>query len=327
MTSTFTVNSLYLLSLTLLIFTFFTGATFSTAFKQVFVLSIGKKANRNIYKKRAIQALNLTFVVNTVLFIFSAVDLAFFKIFYGLLSIELSFLAQFIPLFTGLSMIFSRLWLHSLKKSPKPIISGCWAFLTVLVQLKAFLILSSITFLYFYNSTPLESQIFFAVTESSSLLPLILFANKALSILYPILVQIKLFALILLFFFLVGGSLAYTTQLFYTLMSRKIDDFGRDYYIQTLNLLSRNAFRATFFLTVFLIAIVALSYFDMSIMLYAFNQLSYASILIPLALINLLFVALSNNALRHKIAIVISPFLILIGSTFFFLQVIPMPQV
>ncbi len=327
MTTTFSVNSLYLLSLTLLIYTFFAGSTFSTALKQVFVLSIGKKANRNIYKKRAIQALNLTFVVNTILFAFSAVDLAFFNVFYSLLSIELSFLAQFIPIFTGLSMVFSRLWLHSLKRSSKPIISGGWAFLTILVQLKAFFILCCITFLYFYNSTPLESQIFFAVTETSTYLPLILFANKTLSILYPILTQIKLFALVLLFFFLVGGSLAYTSQLFYTLMSRKIDDFGRDYYIQTLNLLSRNAFRATFFLTIFVLAVVVLTYFEMSLMVYAFNQLSYASLLLPLALINLLFVALSNNALRHKIAIIISPFLILIGSTFFFLQVISIPQV
>lgn len=315
---TFHVDAAYLLSLTLIIYTLLATSLLLISLRQVLVLHKGKKTQRGIYKKRALQSLQLSFVLSFLLFIFSVLDMTFFNKFYALFSQELRFLASFIPVFLAFATLCTLLWIGGIKKEKK-YSTSVWAFLSSLFLLKTTLFLVSLSFLFFYNQTPVLF-VEILTTQTPTLLPYYAVLNKFFSIMSPIYNYIPLFCAFSLFVLLASETLAYSLQLLYTLFCRKVDDFGRDYYTQSLKVLGRGAFYASLLLTLFMLAVLAGNYFNYLIMPFILTQTSILLLLAPLACINFALIVLSSQPLRHKIAILISPLFIFISSTFFILQ-------
>ncbi len=112
--------SLFFLSLTVLFFTFLASADFFLVLRQVYTLSLAKISHRNAYKKRAVQALSLTFVLNILLFVLSSVDLFFFHVLSGILPYEAYTSFSLLPFFALLSMFSLLLWKKDVQKSQKP---------------------------------------------------------------------------------------------------------------------------------------------------------------------------------------------------------------
>ncbi len=310
-------DQFYIVSFFLLLFTFFIGSACFTNIRQIFVLRRGVITERGMYKKRAIQALQFCTVLNFPLFLYTAYEICFPKLFLFLV-IKFYTLLMFLPIFLGLSSIGALFWINALKKQQEKSVSWFWALFCAFVNLKAFSIMIILSYHFFY--CPQISNIQFFLAEPDIFYPVVAFYNKFANFTYPFL-QNPQQLIFMIFFFLVSSStLAYALQLLNTLLCRKIDDFGRDYYSQTISLLSRNAFRSCFFLCLVILVPILSPFLDYQIINFPLTETALALLVFPLTLISFIIIALSKNPLRHKITIFLSPLFILSGSLFFIFQ-------
>ncbi len=312
-------DPLFLLALCLMMYAFFSGLMFSISFRQIFVLHKAKVTQRSMYKKRAIQALGSTLILNLVFFLLSIADIFYFQTMYGLLSQELRFLAFYVPIFLGISLVFTFLWLNNLQSEKTNFIASISAFIAVVAHLKNFFLLIAFAYLFFYNTAPTEAVLFITPNAESAFMPLIAIINKALSIMQPISLDVPFFLLFALFMLLASTTLAYAWQLQSTLHSRNKDDFGRDYYMLALKDLAKAGAFSSLLLTLFMLTYTALAYLGSQVMNMSFSQNNFILILMPLACVNFFVIAFAQNPIRHKISISILTFMVLIPITFFIL--------
>ncbi len=312
-------NIVFFLFISIIAYALFSCTSAITIFRQIFVLKQGVTAKRTVYKKRAIQSLEFALVVNVFLFLTSAIDVMFAHSIFAHVGKELSFITVFFPAFLFANIVFLFLWIRVLKKSEETKVFWAFALITAFTSIKIISIILILVFRLFYTVTA-EVLPFFVVVEGSSMASLFIFYNKLFSAMLPFVQQPISSTFIVLFFLASGSALGSAFQMLYTLICRKIDDFGRDYYAQTLKVLGAAGFRSSLLLTLLVAIAIIASLANAAIIPLNLDTTALFIVFIPLALANFIMIALSQNSLRFKISICTSPIFIIIGVFFFIVQ-------
>ncbi len=306
-------SSTFFILLALLFFTLFIGAAATISLRQIFALSQGVKTQRSHYKKRAIQALELAFVLYSVLFFISAIDIGFTKIFFTSINNAVYNVIVFLPIFLSFSLFLVRYWFRDLKASQGNTISWFWALLSAFTSIKALGLIIIGTYVTLYISPESQNLVDPEILSTNQY---IAFIQNAINNIYlPMFSKLTHCLYMLAFFLLSGIAMGYSLQLLYTLICRSNDDFGRDYYNASIKDYTKNAYFAmTLLCTLVLIGILG------QVIPFAINNLAYVVAFYPLVLVLYFVIMRSQNPLRFKISIAICPLLLLIASVFFVVQ-------
>ncbi len=307
----------FIILLSLLVFTFLTSASATITLRQIFTLQKAVSSQRSIYKKRAIQALELSFVLYSILFFASAIDIAFTQVFFTSLDNAVYNIIVFLPIFLSFSLFLVRYWFRALKKSENNTVSWFWALVSAFTSLKSIGVIIISAYYSLYVIPPIGPQVpLFEIDEASALAPYLEFFSNVVTNIYMPMLASPLQCVYMVFFFILSGLvLGYAFQVFYTLICRNNDDFGRDYYNQSIKDYAKNAYYSTALLcAMVLLGIVA------NIIPFAKNSDALLIALFPIVLILYFSIMRSENPLRYKVSIALSPLFILIASVFFVLQ-------
>ncbi len=310
-------STTFIIILSLLVFTFLICASVTITLRQIFTLQKSVSTQRSIYKKRAIQALELAFVLYSILFFASAIDITFTQVFFTSLDDGVYNIIVFLPIFLSFSLFLVRYWFRALKKSETNTVSWFWALVSAFTSLKSIGLILISTYFTLYCAPPIGPQLpLFEIDKTSALAPYIeFFSNVVINIYMPMLAYPLQCFYMTVFFIVSGLALGYAFQIFYTLICRDNDDFGRDYYNTSIKDYSRNAYNSIALLcALVLIGIVG------NIIPFARNTNAILIVLFPIVLVFYFLIMRSENPLRNKVSIAVSPLFLLIASVFFVLQ-------
>ncbi len=323
MNETTAIHPLYLAALAFLIYTFFAAAMFYISAGQVVALHKFKTTERSIFKKQAVQSLSLVMVISLVFFALSLADFMYFKKIYGQLSARDYNLIKFIPPFACVCFVLTLAWKTLVQKATKiNFIHYLLGLVTTLAHLinTCFIFVISFYFLFAMNNIAPASVD--AEVNSSTFVAL---TNAFMAFLAPGLDAkngfMLDFAFYILAFIFIMPALAYTLQMQSTLMVRKLDDYGRDYYMQTIKKYSKSALHFSECLTCLIVVIVGFSMYEPDKLPFALpmTEALAALLMFPLATVSLYIITKSENPLRHKIAIYTAPILHLFPSIIYIL--------